>query len=147
MAIRNTLVLASSSHTRTKATGSSQLSQAFVSFKKKKGAQAVLLTLAFFHFSLPFAHSHSVQHQSHSLISKSDKSRQDFYIHKKGRGKKDNTHRLTQYMQSEAVFFDDKAFTHGKRGIDTEICRTLLPMRRFLPGNWERVDELQKRFS
>lgn len=50
-------------------------------------------------------------------------------------------------MQSEAVFFDDKAFTHGKRGIDTEICRTLLPMRSFLPGNWERVGELQKRFS
>jgi len=50
-------------------------------------------------------------------------------------------------MQSEAVFFDGKAFTHGRRGIDTEICRTLLPMRRFLPGNWERVGELQKRFS
>lgn len=77
---------------------------------------------------------------------KSDKSRQDFYIHEKGR-EKDNTHRLTQYMQSEAVFFDGKAFTHGRRGIDTEIGRTLLPMRRFLPGNWKRVGELQKRFS
>lgn len=50
-------------------------------------------------------------------------------------------------MKSEAVFFDDKAFTHGKRGIDTEIWRTLLPMRRFLPGIGERVGELQKRFS
>lgn len=100
-----------------------------------------------FIFALPLAHSHSVQHQSHSLILKSDKSRQDFYIHKKGERKKDNTHRLTQYMQSEAVFFDGKAFTHGRRGIDTEIGRTLLPMRRFLPGNWERVGELQKRFS
>lgn len=78
---------------------------------------------------------------------KSDKSRQDFYIRKKGERKKDNTHRLTQYMQSEAVFFDDKAFTHGKRGTDTEIGRTLQPMRRFLPGIWERVGELQKRFS
>lgn len=107
---------------------------------------------AFFHFALPFAHSHSGQHQSHSLISKSDNSRQNFYIPKikkklkRGRGKKDNTHRLIQYMQSEAVFLDDKAFTHGRRGNDTEICRTLLPMRRFLPGNWERVGELQKRF-
>lgn len=143
MAIRNTLVLASSFHTRTKPQVL-QLLQAFVSLKNF--AQTVLLTLAFFHFALPLAHSHSVQHQSHSMILKSDKSRQDFYIHKKkGRGKK-NTHRLTQYMQSEAVFFVDKAFTHGKWGTDTEICRTLLPMRRFLPGNWERVGELQKRF-
>lgn len=116
-------------------------------FKKKKKKKVHKQSFSHVLPCSPFAHSHSVQHQSHSLISKSDKSRHDFYIHKKGRGKKDNTHRLTQYMQSEAVFFDDKAFTHGKRGIDTEICRTLLPMRRFLPGNWERVGELQKRFS
>lgn len=118
--------------------------------KKKKLRTNSPTHTAFFHFALPFAHSH--QHQSHSLISKSDNSRQNFYIPKikkklkRGRGKKDNTHRLIQYMQSEAVFLDDKAFTHGRRGNDTEICRTLLPMRRFLPGNWERVGELQKRF-
>lgn len=106
----------------------------------------LLHLLSFTSLSRSFAHSHSVQQQSHSMSLKSDKSRQDFYIHKKGRGRR-NTHRLTQYMQSEAVFFVDKAFTHGKWGIDTEICRTLLPMRRFLPGNCERVGELQKRFS
>ena len=38
-------------------------------------------------------------------------------------------------MQSEAVSFDGKAFTHGKRGTDTEFGRTLLPMRGFFPGN------------
>ena len=32
--------------------------------------------------------THSVQHQSHSLSLRSEKSRQDFYIHKKVRGKK-----------------------------------------------------------
>lgn len=58
------------------------------------------------------------------------------------KGKKDNTHRLTQYMQSEAVLFDGKAFTHGKKGTDTEIARTLRPTRGFFPGNWKRGDEL-----
>lgn len=76
-----------------KATGSSQLSQAFVSSKKNKKTNSPSHT--FFHFALPLAHSqsHSVQHQSHSSI---DKSRQYFYIHEKGERKKNNTHRLTQ---------------------------------------------------
>ena len=55
---------------------------------------------------------------------------------------KGNTHRLTQYMQSEAVFFDGKAFRHEKRGTDIEIGRTLLPTMGFFPGNWKRVVEL-----
>lgn len=148
MAIGDTLVLASSSHTRTKATGSSQLSQAFVSLKKKNFAQTVLLTRAFFHFALrSLILTRSNINPTHRS-RKATKSRQDFYNPKKRGEEKDNTHRLTQYMtQSEAVFLDDKAFTHGRRGIDTEIGRTLLPMRRFLPGNWERVDELQKKLS
>lgn len=58
------------------------------------------------------------------------------------RGDKDNTHRLTQYMQSEAVSFDGKAFTHGKRGTDAEFGRTLLPMRGFFPGNSKGKKEL-----
>lgn len=101
-------------------------------------------TLAF-KFSLSLsAFAHSVSHSwrtnnpspYHSQLSK---KRTDF-IHEKE--KKDNTHRLTQYMQSEAVLFDGKAFTHGKKGTDTEIARTLQPTRGFFPGNWKRGDEL-----
>lgn len=147
MAIRNTLVPASSSHTRTKATGSSQLSQAFVAFFSKKNKTSHTCFLSF---------CSPVRSLSVSLcptpiplidLEKVTKADRISISVKKGRGKKDNTHRLTQYMQSEAVLFDDKAFTHGKRGTDTEIGRTLQPMRRFLPGIWERVGELQKRFS
>lgn len=75
----------------------------------------------------------------HHITLSAQKKRTDF-IHEKG--KKDNTHRLTQYMQSEAVLFDGKAFTHGKKGTDTEIARTLRPTRGFFPGNWKRGDEL-----
>lgn len=45
-------------------------------------------------------------------------------------------------MQSEAVSFDGKAFTHGKRGTDAEFGRTLLPMRGFFPGNSKGKKEL-----
>lgn len=75
----------------------------------------------------------------HHITLSSQKSGQ---ISSMKRGKKDNTHRLTQYMQSEAVLFDGKAFTHGKKGTDTEIARTLRPTRGFFPGNWKRGDEL-----
>lgn len=49
-------------------------------------------------------------------------------------------------MQSEAVFFDDKAFRHGKKGTDTEIARTLLPVQSFLQAYW-KFDELQRDFN
>lgn len=45
-------------------------------------------------------------------------------------------------MKSEAVFFDGKAFTHGKKGTDTEIARTLRPTKRFFQGNGKRGGEL-----
>lgn len=59
---------------------------------------------------------------------------------------KKHTHRLTQFTQGDVVFLDDKAFTHGRRGTDTETCRTSAsPKTRCLPGNCEKVGELQKR--
>jgi len=49
-------------------------------------------------------------------------------------------------MQSEAVFFDGLAFTHGKKGTDTadtvdtaEPVRTLRPAMDFFQGNWKRA--------
>lgn len=146
MAIRDTLVLASSSHTRTKPQVLLN-SRRHLSLKKKKKTLhkqsfSHLLSFILLSRSLTLTRYINPTHWSWKA-TRADKISISI---KKGRGKK-NTHRLTQYMQSEAVFFDDKAFTHGKRGTDTEICRTLLPMWRFLPGNWERVGELQKRFS
>lgn len=70
MAIRNTLL--SHSH---KATGSSQLLQAFVSFNN---ISTVLLMRAFL---LSRSLTHSAQQQSHSLISKSYKIQHNFYNH------------------------------------------------------------------
>lgn len=52
----------------------------------------------FLSFCSPFAHSHSVQHQSHSSISKSDKEQTRFLeSQKKGRGKRQHPPSNTVY--------------------------------------------------
>lgn len=72
--------------------------------KKKKLRTNSPTHTAFFHFALPFAHSHSGQHQSHSLISKSDNSRQNFYIPKIKKKLKKGERKKRQHPPSNTVY-------------------------------------------
>merc|ERR1719357_770449 len=107
MAIRNTLVLLPLTLAQSHRFFSTLAG--ICRFKKKKKKKKICTNspshTCFLSFCSPVRSlSVSLCPTSIPLIDlESDKSRQDFYIHKKGRGKKDNTHRLTQYMQSEAV--------------------------------------------
>lgn len=143
----NTLALDSSSHTRI-TPQDLQLLQAFVAFKKTKKKKRPCTNRS----------SHTCFRSASSPVSSRSLSPSPIpltelqhFFNQKASGEKRNkktkhTHRLKQYMQGDVVFLDDKAFTHGRRGTDTETCRTSAsPKTRCLPGNCEKVGELQKR--
>ena len=118
----NTLVRASSSHTH-KATGSSQLSQAFVFLRKENRKKTKNLHKQFLLTLCSPVRSLSLGPSPIPLTELEKRQRADniSIIPKKkkkggGKEKKDNTHRLTQYMQSEALFVDDKAFYTWEEG-------------------------------
>jgi len=79
-------------------------------FKKKKNSLHKQSFSHFFQFALRSL-THSVQHQSHSLILKSDNSRQDFHILKKGRKKRQHPPSNTVYAEWSCVLWWQSIYT------------------------------------